>query len=80
MTRTTSIRIDEVKLNRLDALAQTMGQSRGKALNAAVDQYIEYHEWFLAAVDKGIEDADQGRMAAPEQVRATLEKWGLDLG
>jgi len=80
MTRSTSIRMDEAKLSRLDALAHTMGQSRGKALNAAVDQYIEYHEWFLAAVDKGIEDADQGRMAAPEQVRATLAKWGLDLG
>jgi len=80
MTRSTSIRMDEAKLNRLDALAQTMGQSRGMALNAAVDQYLEYHEWFLAAVDKGIADADQGRMAAPEQVRATLEKWGLDLG
>ena len=80
MTRSTSIRMDEDKLSRLDALAQTMGQSRGKALNAAVDQYIEYHEWFLAAVDKGIADADQGRMAAPEQVRATLAKWGVDLG
>jgi predicted transcriptional regulator len=80
MSRSTSIRMDEAKLHRLDALAQTMGQSRGKAINSAVDQYIEYHEWFLAAVDKGINDAEEGRIATPEQVQASFQKWGIDLG
>lgn len=78
--RVTSIRLDETKLNRLDALAETMGQSRGALLNEAVDRYLEYHEWFLTAVDEGIRAADEGHMAPEEDVRAAFAKWGVKIG
>lgn len=78
--RVTSIRLDETKLNRLDALAETMGQSRAALLNDAVDRFLEYHEWFLTSVDEGIRAADEGRMASSEEVRASFAKWGVKIG
>ena len=79
--RCRAVSLEEIELaDPLGVPEALLAGERRAALNAAVDQYLEYHEWFLAAVDKGIADADQGRMAAPQQVRATLQKWGLDLG
>ncbi len=78
--RVTSVRMDESKLHRLDALAKTMGQSRGQVIGEAVDRFIEYHEWFLDAVETGIRDADAGRIVAPEDVKAAFAAWGVDVG
>lgn len=75
----TSIRIDETKLRQLDALAQTMGRSRGQLINEALDRLIDYHEWFLASVDEGIKAADEGRMATDEEVRDVFRKWGASI-
>jgi len=78
--RVTSIRLDETKLNRLDALAETMGMTRAGALNDAVDRYLEYHEWFLARVDEGVRAADEGHIASPADVRDAFAKWGVKGG
>lgn len=76
----TSIRIDETTLHRLDALARTMGQSRGQVISEALDRFIEYHEWFLASVDEGIKAADEGDVATDEETRDAFRKWGVRIG
>lgn len=68
MPHATSVRLDETKLNQLDALAKTMGKSRTQAINEALDQYLEYHEWFLASVRQGIGAADAGRVVSHQSV------------
>lgn len=78
--RVTSVRLDETKLNRLDALAETMGLTRASALNEAVDRYLEFHEWFLAAVDEGVLAAGEGRVASNEDVEAAFARWGVKIG
>lgn len=80
MNRPTSLRIDETKLNRLDALAQTMGLSRGQAINEALDRYIEYNDWFLTAVDKGLKDIEEGRIVSAEEMEARFRRWGIEDG
>lgn len=78
MKNATSVRIEESKLSRLDALAETMGLSRGQAINDAIDRYLEHNDWFLAAVDKGLEDSKQGRVISDEEMKATFRQWGVD--
>lgn len=78
--RVTSIRLDDTKLNRLDALARTMGQTRASALNDAVDRYLEYHEWFLTQVDEGVRAAGAGEIASKDDVRESFAKWGVKIG
>jgi len=78
MTNATSIRLDETKLNRLDALAEIMGLSRSQAINDALDRYLEYNDWFLKAVDIGLNDSRQGRVISDEEMKATFREWGVE--
>ncbi len=76
MTVSTSFRAGEEKMARLDAVASAMGRSRSWLLNRAVDDALEYYEWYMQTVRRGIEDADAGRFASPEEVDAVLKRYG----
>ena len=55
--RTTSIRVERDTLERLDRLARSMDRSRSWIVNRAIEQYLEYEEWFAEAVRaEGIPD------------------------
>lgn len=79
MPQATSIRLEEDKLNQLDALAKTMGKSRTQAISEAVDRYLDYHEWFLASVQQGIDDADAGRIVSHQSVIDKFKAKGVKL-
>ena len=66
--RTASIRVDEQVLDRLDRLAQTMDRSRSWVIAQAIEQYLDHEEWFVQAVEAGIEAADRGDLIPPDQV------------
>ncbi|MEG2139295.1 MAG: ribbon-helix-helix protein, CopG family [Bilophila sp.] len=76
LTVATSFRAEKEKLQRLDALAVTMGRSRNWLVNEALNHFLAYHEWFLAEVQEGIAAADRGEFAAPEEVDALFHKYG----
>ncbi len=78
--KSTSVRLEEHQLNRLDALAKTLGQSRTQLIGEAVGRFIDYNEWFLASVDEGVRAADRGEFASEAEVRAVFAKWGVDIG
>lgn len=75
MTISTTFRTEAGKLERVDALAESMQRSRNWLINKAVDDLLEYHEWFLAEVEKGKRSAAAGRFASPEQVEAVFAKY-----
>ena len=66
--RTASIRVDEQVLDRLDRLAQTMDRSRSWVIAQAIEQYLDHEEWFVRAVEAGIEAADRGDLIPHDQV------------
>lgn len=76
MTISTSFRAGREKLQRIDALANTMGRSRNWLVNEALDSFLEYQEWFAAEVREGIAAADRGEFASPEEVDALFSKYG----
>ena len=77
--KTTSFRIEESQLNRLDALAELMDQSRGKLIQEALDRYIEYHEWFLTSVAQAVADVEEGRVVPHEAMQERFRSWGVEL-
>ena len=72
--KTASVRMEEEKLARLDKLARITKRSRGWLINDAVDRYLSYEEWFIKAVEEGIQDADAGRVVSHEEVKREWEK------
>ena len=75
-TVSTSFRASKDKIERIDAIASSMGRSRNWLLNKALDDILEHQAWFVAEVQKGIAAADKGEFASPEEVTATFNKHG----
>lgn len=71
--KTASIRMDDSKLKRLDAMAKVMNRSRTWLINQAVDKYLNYEEWFIKEVQDGLKEAQN-----PENLidhDAVVRKW-----
>ncbi|MBU4524992.1 MAG: CopG family transcriptional regulator [Desulfomicrobium sp.] len=75
-TVSTSFRVSKDKIERIDAIATSMGRSRNWLLNKALDDILEHQAWFVAEVQKGIAAADKGEFASPEEVTAIFNKYG----
>jgi predicted transcriptional regulator len=73
-----TIRTDGETLARLDAVAKQMGRSRNWALNKAIEDFIEYHEWYIAKVNEGIKAAEDGRFASKDEVDAVFAEFGAE--
>lgn len=71
-----TIRTDGETLARLDTVARQMGRSRNWALNKAIEDFIEYHEWYIAKVNEGIKAAEEGRFASKDEVDAVFAEFG----
>lgn len=78
MTIATTFRSEAEKIERVDALAAALNRSRNWVLNKAVDDLLEYNEWFVSEVNKGVAAADAGRLASPERVQAIFDKYRGD--
>ena len=75
-TVSTSFRVSKDKIERIDAIATSMGRSRNWLLNKALDDILDHQAWFVAEVQKGIEAADKGEFASPDEVTAIFNKYG----
>jgi predicted transcriptional regulator len=71
--RTVSFRIAPEKVDELDEFAKAMDRDRSYLLNEAIDGYLNYQRQFRAAVRKGIEEADQGKLIDHEVVMKRME-------
>ena len=52
----------------LDAIATAMDRDRSYLLNEAVQLYLELHQWQIAEIQQGIQEADAGDFASDEEV------------
>jgi RHH-type transcriptional regulator, rel operon repressor / antitoxin RelB len=75
---TLSIRVDETAKARLQALSEATGRSSSYLAAEAVEQYLKTQEWQVAAIKKGLEDAEAGRVVAHEDVMAWINSWDTD--
>ena len=72
--RTASIRVERDTLERLDRLARSMDRSRSWIVNRAIEQYLEYEDWFVAEVGQGIAAADRGGLIPHAEVVAEARR------
>jgi predicted transcriptional regulator len=73
MTKPITFRMDDEKVEVLDQLAVAMDRDRSYLLNEAVEDYLYIQQWQLEGIDRAIADADAGKFASDEEVRAAFE-------
>ncbi len=72
--KTTTIRMDGRMLKRLDGVARAMSRSRAWVIDQAVERYLDYEEWFVAQVEKGLNQANANQVVEHEAVAKTWER------
>lgn len=68
----------EVHLNpdlqaKLTRLAAEQGRDTNALVEEAVERLVDYDEWFLREVDKGLAAADQGEFIEHDEIRKRIE-------
>ena len=76
--KTTTVRLDDKMLDRVDGLAKVLSRSRSWVINSAIDRFLEYEEWFVLEVKDGLSEVEKGEVANHEEVIARFRKWGAN--
>lgn len=64
---------------RLTELSKIVKLSSTALIEEAVEEYLDLHEWQIKAIQKGIEDADQGRLVDFETFKKDFYENNPDL-
>jgi predicted transcriptional regulator len=76
--KTTTVRLDDKMLDRVDGLAKALSRSRSWVINSAIERFLEYEEWFVLEVKDGLAEVEKGEVADHEEVIAKFRKWGAN--
>lgn len=78
--KATTVRMDEDTLGRIDGLATELKRSRSWVIKEAIERFLEYEEWYIQEVRKGIDEVSRGETATPEEVKDRFRKYGVNVG
>ena len=73
MQPATTVRFDLEIREQLDKMAEQMDRPRAWIIKEAVAQYLERETWYLAEVQKGIDDMEAGREISHDEMAARLK-------
>ena len=73
-----SVRLKPELTKKIDALAEAIERPRAYVVEKALEEYVAHQAWHVAAVKKGIAEADAGLLIPDEEVRAWIESLGTD--
>lgn len=76
--KTTTIRMEDKTLDRIDTMAQSLSRSRTWVINQAIERFLSYEEWFIREVNTALDEVRDGDLASPEEIRAGFQKWGVN--
>ena len=79
MQSATTVRLDPKTRKQLDKMARHMDRPRAWIIKEAVAQYLERETWYLAEVQKGMDDLEAGREISHDEVEARLKAKGFDV-
>jgi predicted transcriptional regulator len=79
MQAVTTVRFDPEVREQLDKMAEQMDRPRAWIIKEAVAQYLERETWYLAEVQKGIDDAEAGRAISHEEMGERLKAMGFNV-
>lgn len=78
--KATTVRMDEDILGRIDGLATELKRSRSWVIKEAIERFLDYEEWYVQEVRKGIDEVSRGEIATPEEVKGRFRKYGVNVG
>ena len=58
---------------KLDRLASQQGRDSKSLVHEAVERLLEYDDWFIREVEKGLAQVDRGELLEEDQVAAQME-------
>ena len=73
--QTISFRIDGDKVEALDTLAEALDRDRTYLLNEAVSAYLEVQRWHIEQIERGIRQADAGKLVDHSKVKKMVAGW-----
>lgn len=59
---------------KLSRLAAARGSDAQMLVREAIERFVDYDEWFIREVEKGLASAETGAMLTHEEVGARLER------
>ena len=74
MSEPVTLRLDAATRKRLDKLAKATERSRAALAADAVQQYLDANEWQIAAIEKGVREANRGQLIEHSKLKAKWEK------
>ena len=60
--------------SKLSRIAEDQGRSTEALVEEAVERLVDYDDWFLREVQKGLDAADRGELLEHEDVRALIDR------
>lgn len=79
MQPATTVRFDPEMREQLDKMAEQIDRPRAWIIKEAVAQYLERESWYLAEIQKGIDDMEAGREITHEEMGAQLRVRGFNV-
>ncbi|MEJ7670613.1 MAG: hypothetical protein WKH97_18170 [Casimicrobiaceae bacterium] len=79
-TNTMTLRVSDELKAKLDRYAQLTGRSMSYVAATAVEEYLAWRVPQLEDLEIAIQEADEGKIAAREEVEAMKEKWSYARG
>ncbi len=76
--KATTIRMEDVVLDRVDSMAKSINRSRTWVINQAVERFLSYEEWFIREVRAGVNEVTSGEIASHEEVAKRFARWGVN--
>lgn len=58
---------------KLDRIAAERGRDTKTIAQEAIERFVDFDEWFMSEVDKGIAAADRGELLDHEDVRKLID-------
>ena len=75
---TITVRLDPETRAQLEKITELREKPRAWIIKEAVAQYLEREAWYLAEVQKGIDDMEAGRVISHEEMGARLKAKGFN--
>ena len=71
---TISFRLESDKREALDAVASALDRDRTYILNAAIDAYLDVHQWQMDHIREGLRQANAGEFASEAEMKAAFSR------
>lgn len=78
--KVTTVRMDEDILGRINGLARELKRSRSWVIKEAIERFLDYEEWYIQEVRKGIDEVSRGEIATSKEVKNQFQKYGVNVG